>query len=873
MGQEFVNRAAGFTSSFSGASRVTKALAFGAAVSAFALFSATASAATITVNSLLDDVFPDATGAIFDVGGSPIVLASSKCTLRMAIAAANLDVAVGGTNGCAKGDSETSNTTPFAQPNGLADQIVFTSGLTGTININVSKKMSEAPAVFLSFSGVAAPNLTSALVVSRPLVINGNQDANGVATIALDGGLLTNPAADGRLILFSDGNAETDSSMELYALKFQNARITGSSGACLFSRESLRMSRVVFDNCVSEGTTTGVGFGGAMGIFATRNGSLAVPNVRPNLIMLNSTVQNSKALQGTSTTSASAAGGIAIGSATGYVGNVYIFNSKFLNNSAQSFGGLYIRNAAGVIVDQSQIDNNQANGLFNATAGLNGGFFGGASIRSVFSASITNTTFNGNLANQATGGLEVSSATSLTMLGSQVNGNTVGVVGATVPSSVGGATISAGRINISTSSFSNNTVNSPANVGGGNAGGLRISNASGGARLLAVEVNGNTVNNGSTAGLSVSNNGDVEVEGVTINGNTTTKSGAIFAGNAAFSSFSNTSLLVLDSTFSNNVSADFGVINMNASFKDRVTSGTPAVTVAANPLPPTDNTVTFTGNTVSNNTSTDSIVYMESPGVYVVINSTIANNNVTAGCGGGLRADAYNPYMTSTTNAFQLVVSNSTVTRNTVSVCQSALAVGSYDGANNPPSAFNGSVIVESSILGKEFVGSTKDVLWLSNPSKLTISKSIIEDAGGSAIALCGTNGLLCNTDPLLDALGSNGGPTKTMRPKTGSPAINAGSNTAGLSLDQRGATRVVAGVADMGAYETSAVDAVANCSLDMDGVGGVQAMKEGVVMLRSMLGFNDSAAVNGTGISSTQWATTKNNLNTNCGTNGNFAP
>ena len=102
---------------------------------ALALLTGFAQAATITVNSLADDVFPDATGAIFDVGGAPITLATSKCTLRMAIASANLDLAVGGANGCVAGDSEST----VSQPNGYADQIVFASGLAGTINVNVSR--------------------------------------------------------------------------------------------------------------------------------------------------------------------------------------------------------------------------------------------------------------------------------------------------------------------------------------------------------------------------------------------------------------------------------------------------------------------------------------------------------------------------------------------------------------------------------------------------------------------------------------------------------------------------------------------------------------------------------------------------------------
>jgi len=71
------------------------------------MLSAATSAATITDNSLLDDVFVNASGQIFsDVAytNPPLDLASAKCTLRMAVAAANTDSAIGGTTfGCAAG--------------------------------------------------------------------------------------------------------------------------------------------------------------------------------------------------------------------------------------------------------------------------------------------------------------------------------------------------------------------------------------------------------------------------------------------------------------------------------------------------------------------------------------------------------------------------------------------------------------------------------------------------------------------------------------------------------------------------------------------------------------------------------------------------
>jgi M6 family metalloprotease-like protein len=55
---------------------------------------------------------------------------------------------------------------------------------------------------------------------------------------------------------------------------------------------------------------------------------------------------------------------------------------------------------------------------------------------------------------------------------------------------------------------------------------------------------------------------------------------------------------------------------------------------------------------------------------------------------------------------------------------------------------------------------------------------------------------------PGLAGLGNFGGPTRTMPPLPGSPAINAGGLTS-LPTDQRGYSRVVGGVVDIGALET----------------------------------------------------------------------
>ena len=61
--------------------------------------------------------------------------------------------------------------------------------------------------------------------------------------------------------------------------------------------------------------------------------------------------------------------------------------------------------------------------------------------------------------------------------------------------------------------------------------------------------------------------------------------------------------------------------------------------------------------------------------------------------------------------------------------------------------------------------------------------------------------------NPLLAALGAYDGPTQTMALLPGSPAIDAGNNaliSAGVTTDQRGLARVVDGVVDIGAFESS---------------------------------------------------------------------
>ena len=169
--------------------------------------SASTQAATIIVNFLLDDVFPDAAGAI------AIPLVSSKCTLRMTIASANLDLPVGGaTNGCVFASGT-------AYVNGSADSIIFDAALTnGTIMLNATQAMDVGP---------IDNNAGRTLFVTGAVAVDGT-----VATrITLDGGSLATTTSKRFLSVAEVAPSATDNRtgssiwVSLLSLNFQNARV------------------------------------------------------------------------------------------------------------------------------------------------------------------------------------------------------------------------------------------------------------------------------------------------------------------------------------------------------------------------------------------------------------------------------------------------------------------------------------------------------------------------------------------------------------------------------------------------------------------------------------------------------------------------
>jgi hypothetical protein len=758
-------------------------------------------AATITVNSLADDVFSDSAGVW--------AATATKCTLRMAIAASNEDQNIGGPGGCVASSVYTV---------GGRDTIRFT-GLTGTITL------ANQPMFTPDFDNIGSPQ--HILVVRQPTIFIGP----GAAVLTIDGGHTAGaPRTAGIMNINSVSNTTS-----IDGLKFANARAFGVYGGCIQASASLFLSNVVFDGCISEGNAVNgvVGWGGALNVFgnSTRSRSVSMTDV---------TFSNNKALLGTVTTDTSAAGAFTLGSnGTATLSAVLLRNVVVTNNEAQNAGGARISGARSVAIVNSSFTTNQA------TTGVTGGL----DIRNIDGPiTLRDVTITGNSAGTDRGGLSINNGSvkaqsSVVATGLKVNNNTA-------TRYIAGASFTQiDNVVIENSEFNGNT-------GNNNTGGLSIDNNN----VVVMRdsaVSNNIVNNGKQAGMGVASNGSVLMERVKIQGNRTTKSGSAFSGHVAIEAERNGAFALVSSEISGNTSADSGVVTISASYGDRDSAGN-----AASPLPPLTNTVSIENVAIGNNTSPGNILNLNTPGIYTVSNTTIANNAVTAGCFGGISGGAYNPF--SAANAFQVRIRSSTFARNSAN-CGTALGFGSYTGTAEGP--FNGSVTVESSILGLDVAtGSTTSVMYMSDPSKLTLTNGIVEDSGSPVSAQCTINGNRCNIDTKLDTLANNGGPTQTMRLLPGSPAIDTGSNSAALATDQRGAARTQGTATDIGAYETPAGSS-AQCKLDMDGDNAVLATKEGLVLLRSMLGFSSAAATANTGITQAQWDATRANLNANCGT------
>jgi hypothetical protein len=244
-----------------------------------------------------------------------------------------------------------------------------------------------------------------------------------------------------------------------------------------------------------------------------------------------------------------------------------------------------------------------------------------------------------------------------------------------------------------------------------------------------------------------------------------------------------------------------------------------------------EGSLTLTNSTVSNNTAVSfgGGLVMSDGGTAVIRNSTFSTN--TGSEGGGMVVQ------TLTSNTATVTVINSTISGNTGTGSSGGLLNVASGGTTNL-TLINSTVASNTSPLGSGIVnavntGAANLTLRNSIVANNTGSSTQIHTAGGAVTtsngyniigdaSLTATTGDQLNTDPLLDNLGSYGGPTETHRPQSGSPAIDKGAAAtdpvSGLPIttDQRGSTRPVnltitpapgGNNSDIGSFEICAVN------------------------------------------------------------------
>jgi hypothetical protein len=284
--------------------------------------------------------------------------------------------------------------------------------------------------------------------------------------------------------------------------------------------------------------------------------------------------------------------------------------------------------------------------------------------------------------------------------------------------------------------------------------------------------------------------------------------------------------------------------------------------------------VHITGSVISDNSA-----QVDGGGVYLSANhveidsSTIADNSSGDGYGGGLWVNAYSLTMTNSTvsgnrgnigSALRLygknqLIANSTIANNVRtgvtgdgSIIDSS-ATGSMQllfstvSGNHTDGVATvrihgayyysaGQVEITGSVISDNTTGTgtgvSETAIKASDVTSVLVSDSLImgQTASVNAALTFGPNGIT-GVSAQLGALAENGGPTKTMEPGAGSPAIDGGplgwAVFAGDSTDQRGLNfaRVVNGRSDMGAVEVQSSTSTTTTTEDLLGGDSTTSM------------------------------------------------
>jgi hypothetical protein len=511
-------------------------------------------------------------------------------------------------------------------------------------------------------------------------------------------------------------------------------------------------------------------------------------------------------------------------------GNVTLSNVILQNNSAEAGsgfavkgGGIYVGNGGSLTVSSSLIQSNHVIGSMGDSSAPNGGVAQGGGVYTTGATSIANSALSNNVVSGGEGfgdagtggnaqGGGIFAADSTTLTNSTLNGNSL--TGGLSSTNVGGDAEGGGLYFATqgTATLTSCTLMGNTLVGGrGTLTDLGIFNsdvggdAEGGGVFAAGRV---SISDSNLSGNSLTGgHGDLGNDATTITGDIggSAEGGGVFASGPTTITTSTLANNKLTGGVGGEVSGSHngsigGVASGGGLFFSGQGNNTLAITAS-----------TLSGNTLlggNNDNGTQFTGTAQGGGAFLfdsssatLVNSTIASNKVTGGVGGPTDLVA---------TGGGLLILDATVTLTNDTVANNlAIAQGSGLGESSGGGITNrGSLTLVNTLVANNGALLDSDI---DGAVSTNSGHNLIGDADGSTGFSAANGNLLGSTgnaiNPQLGTLSNNGGPTQTLALLSGSPAINAGDNSAQSvtgPFDQRGQgfARVVNGTIDIGAFE-----------------------------------------------------------------------
>jgi len=371
----------------------------------------------------------------------------------------------------------------------------------------------------------------------------------------------------------------------------------------------------------------------------------------------------------------------------------------------------------------------------------------------------------------------------------------------------GGVSVEKASLTLSHTLVTDNEANTNGEKGGVSLGGGVWASGESSLTLLDTLVSDNrafaegAVHNGGVAeGGGVATNGELTVRGGAIEGNTSDASGAE-GGSIAESG----GLSFVDSTETETATIEDASVMGNDVINDGLSAATPGgAALGGGLLLVRGSSVRLADDTVAENSaiseggSDGDGGFASAGGIDVglvratLVNLTVAANTARANGQGSAKGGVASGGGVSTDE--DVSVTNSTIVANAVEA--------SGPGGDGTPEGGNvndGGIRFENTIVAAGVGASGSENCLLADPGASS-------SAGGNIDSLdqCGFHapGDHVNTNPMLGALQSNGGPVQTIAPLPGSPAIESGQNSGCPGTDARGVLRPAGPACDVGAFE-----------------------------------------------------------------------